>query len=69
MTTACSYTVKAGDCLYRIAGRLTGDPERWPELYLRNARRLRSGRAELIYPGERLCLPSNWRRGNEDEIT
>ncbi len=29
-------TVKAGDSLWLLAGRLWGDPERWPELYAAN---------------------------------
>lgn len=34
------YTVRTGDTLYGIAGKLLGNPLRWPEIYAANRREM-----------------------------
>lgn len=52
-----SYVIRSGDTLYGIALRMTGDGDRWPELWRRNSRRLRSHDPDLIYPDEVIEIP------------
>lgn len=48
------------DCLWRIAGKkeVYGDPYKWTILYEANKETLKSDSPHLIYPGERLFIPS-----------
>lgn len=54
------YTVKKGDNLWNIARKYTGKGARWTEMWSINKSKSRSKRADLIYPGEKFQLPSNW---------
>lgn len=53
---AVTYVVKPGDCLWSIAGRVTGHSDRWPVLYSAN-RSIVGANPNLVYAGERLRLP------------
>lgn len=48
------------DCLWRIAGKkeVYGDPFKWKVLYEANKETLKSDSPHLIYPGEKLLIPS-----------
>lgn len=48
------------DCLWRIAGKkeVYGDPYKWTVLYEANKETLKSDSPHLIYPGEKLFIPS-----------
>ncbi|MDY3939693.1 MAG: hypothetical protein SOZ27_05395 [Spirochaetia bacterium] len=48
------------DCLWRIAGKkeVYGDPYKWTVLYEANKDTLKSDSPHLIYPGEKLLIPS-----------
>jgi Transglycosylase-like domain len=48
-----TYTVKAGDSLSLITGRLFGDPGLWPRFYAANVKVV-GAYPDLITPGERL---------------
>ena len=50
-----TYTVKSGDCLWKIAAALYGDPHRWREIY--EANRDKINNPNLIYPGQQLVIP------------
>lgn len=49
------YTVVRGDTLSGIARRYYGDPNLWPRIYNANRDQIRD--PNLIYPGQRLCIP------------
>lgn len=49
------YRVKSGDCLWRIAQRLLGDPGLWPSIYRANKDIIDN--PNLIYPGQVLTIP------------
>jgi hypothetical protein len=49
-----SYTVKAGDTLWRISGLFLRSPWRWPELWGMNMEEIRN--PHRIYPGQTLYL-------------
>lgn len=49
------YTVRPGDYLSGIAGRLCGNPADWTGLFLRN-KKLIGSNPDLIEPGQRLVL-------------
>ena len=57
-----TYTVTAGDNLWKIAAAHTPDDEPvgpyWRRLIAANEGRLLSGDPDLIYPGEILVLPA-----------
>ena len=48
------YIVVKGDCLYRIAERLLGDPLKWRSIYNLNRNIIKN--PNLIYPGQQLRL-------------
>lgn len=50
------YQVVKGDTLYDIAGKMLGDPNRWPEIYNLNKDKIED--PDLIYPGQVLKLPA-----------
>ncbi len=50
------YRVQPGDSLWSIAGRLLGDPLRWPEIQRLNPQ---LGDPGLIHPGQQLNLPAD----------
>lgn len=50
------YTVKKGDCLWKIAARLLNDGSRWREIYNLN-KSVIGGNPNLIYPGQVLTIP------------
>lgn len=51
------YTVKKGDCLWRISGYsfIYNDPRKWPVIYEANKDKIRN--PDLIYPGQLLLIP------------
>jgi len=51
-----TYTVKKGDCLWKIAQKLMGDGRRYPELYEAN-KDVIGNNPNLIYPGQTLIIP------------
>ncbi len=50
-----THTVRRGDTLWDIAGRVYGDPLRWKALYQANRGIIK--RPSMIYPGQTLLLP------------
>ncbi len=52
-----TYTVKKGDSLWRIAGRVYGNPFKWPRIYNANKNKLKS--PHKIYPGQVLTIPQD----------
>jgi nucleoid-associated protein YgaU len=52
-----TYTVKKGDCLWRIAGRVYGNPFKWPRIYQANKEKIKS--PNKIYPGQVLKIPQD----------
>ena len=50
-----TYTVKRGDCLWKIAAAIYGDPHRWREIYQANTDKIKN--PNLIYPGQQLVIP------------
>lgn len=50
-----SYTVQGGDSLSKIAARLLGDAERWPEIFELNKDQISN--PNLIHAGQELRLP------------
>lgn len=55
-STGGTYTVKKGDCLWKIAAQFYGSGSRWAELYNAN-RSVIGGNPNLIYPGQVLRIP------------
>jgi nucleoid-associated protein YgaU len=49
------YVVRAGDCLWAIAGRELGQPLRWTQIYAANKGQIRN--PHWIYPGQIFQLP------------
>lgn len=56
-TTAGSYTVVKGDCLWNIAKRFYGSGAKYPVIYNAN-RGVIGGNPNLIYPGQVLTIPA-----------
>ena len=52
-----TYTVRKGDCLWRIAGRVYGNPFKWPRIYKSNKDKIKS--ANKVYPGQVLTIPQD----------
>lgn len=55
-----THVIKKGENLTMIARKYTNDNGKWRELYDLNASSLRSGTADLVYPGEKLKIPPGW---------
>lgn len=53
---ATTYTVKKGDCLWKISAKFLDDSSRWREIYNLN-KSVIGGNPNLIYPGQVLKLP------------
>ena len=51
------YQVIKGDSLWRIAGRIYGDPTRWPQIYAANRDRIRD--PDLIFPNQQFIIPQD----------
>ena len=49
------HVVRPGETLWQIAALLSGDPDRWPELYRANRDQIRD--PSRLYPGQRLAIP------------
>ena len=49
------HVVQRGETLWQIALRLSGNPNRWPELYRANRDQIKD--PSLLYPGQRLAIP------------
>ena len=56
-TSAQSYTVVSGDCLWNIAKRFYGDGSKYTVIYNANADVI-GGNPNLIYPGQVLTIPA-----------
>ncbi len=56
--TQATYTVRPGDSLWAIAGKVLGDPLRWLELRHANAALFEQRSPNLIFAGEVLQLPT-----------
>lgn len=52
-----TYTVKKGDSLWRIAGRVYGNPFKWPRIYKANKEKIKN--ANKVYPGQVLTIPQD----------
>ena len=51
-----TYTVKKGDCLWKIAAKFLGSGAKWREIYDIN-KSVIGGNPNLIYPGQVLSIP------------
>jgi hypothetical protein len=49
------YVVRKGDSLWRIAGRVYGNPFKWPDIYRANRDRIEN--PHKIYPNQVLVIP------------
>ncbi len=52
-----TYTVKKGDSLWRIAGRVYGNPFKWPRIYKANQDKIKS--PNKIRPGQVFVIPQD----------
>jgi nucleoid-associated protein YgaU len=50
-----TYTVKKGDCLWRIAGRVYHNPFKWGRIYRANKDKIKN--PNRIYPKQVLTIP------------
>ena len=50
-----SYTVKKGDSLWKIAGKVYHNPLKWPRIYRANKDKIKN--PHKIYPGQVLTIP------------
>lgn len=64
--TPSSYTVKAGDSLWKIAARVYGDGDKWRTIYEKN-KSVVGPNPNLIYPGQKLVIPSG-NGGNQSSV-
>lgn len=51
------YIVKKGDSLWKISGRVYGNPLKWPRIYHDNKDKIKN--PNRIYPGQVLSIPQN----------
>lgn len=51
-----TYTVKAGDSLWKIAQRIYGNGNQWTKIYEANRDKIKN--PDLIYPGQKLTIPA-----------
>jgi nucleoid-associated protein YgaU len=51
-----TYTVKKGDCLWKIAKKYYGTGTKWPTIYKSN-KKVIGKNPNLIYPGQKLVIP------------
>lgn len=56
--TPSSYTVKAGDSLWKIAARVYGDGDKWRAIYDKN-KSVIGPNPNLIRPGQKLVIPNS----------
>ena len=49
------YVVQKGDSLWKIAGKVYGDPLKWPKIYRANKEKLKN--PNVIYPNQVLTIP------------
>ena len=61
------YTVQSGDTLWGIAQRAYNDPEDWDTIYAAN-KGVIGNNPNLIYPGQRLQIPSQSDPSNKKPI-
>jgi nucleoid-associated protein YgaU len=52
-----TYTVKSGDCLWKIAARFYGSGAKWRTIYNAN-KKVVGKNPNLIYPGQKLVIPN-----------
>ncbi len=53
--TSDGYTVKSGDCLWKIAVKYYGKSNMWPLIYTANKDKIKD--PDLIFPGQKLVIP------------
>lgn len=53
---AKTYTVKKGDCLWKIARKFYGDGSKYTVIYKANKKKIKN--ANLIYAGQKLTIPA-----------
>lgn len=51
-----TYTVKAGDSLWKIAQRIYGNGNQWTKIYEANRDKIKN--PDLIYPGQQFVIPA-----------
>lgn len=62
------HVVEPGESLWQIAGVMTGNPYRWPELYRANRDQIKD--PTRLYPGQRLAVPEfgPWLPGKTPDV-
>jgi len=56
-TRSTTYVVKKGDSLWRIAGKVYGNPLKWPRIYRANKDKIKN--PHRIYPGQEFVIPQD----------